>query len=410
MLGGGVIGLFSAYMLRREGLQVALIAGGEPRRAASWGNAGFVCPGYGSPTAEAESLLQLIRWKLGRESPIKLSTLFLLRESMPGGWLYRFIRRHTTILSHAKELKDMARDSLALFEQVVKEERLDVGYYQRGVMEVFQDKKKLDMELEEARENAKLLGTRIRELSGEECIEEEPLLSRNVRGGILFEEDAWANPAKVVMEMRRIVREKGVAVIEGEAASLEHSNGRVVSAKIGREHVKSENFIVACGAHSPALLASLVIKLPIASGYGYAIKLAPTNKRIKRPLVLGDYHITATQTEEGNLRSTGFFELAYMDIKPRESRFEYLRRNAAKYIAQFGELEVVEKWYGARPCSPDAIPLVGRLKGFENLYVAAGHCRLGLTLAAVTGSVIADLVAGRENRYAELLSPSRLGL
>lgn len=411
VVGGGVVGLFISYFLRQNKHNVVLLAGGDVTKAASWGNAGYISPGFGSPISSAEKLRQLIKLTFSKDSPIKVTAKFLLREILPGGWLPSFLRKSSQASSpeFAKVIRTMALESLELFEQVVLREGLEVEFKKPGLFEVYINEAKL-MERIKHLEEAKKLLVKFRVLSSSECREEEPLVSKEVKGGIIFDEDAWANPSKVVLEMRRILKKKDVQTLESHAKSFERVGRIIKSVTIEGKVLTAETFVIACGAWTPSLLSGLGVSAPIAAARGYAIKTRPTAKRLKRPVLCGDYRIATSQLEDGRLRASGFFELAYPDDGARHDRFDFLMNQVSKFLVPFKEVGLEEKWLGSRPCSPDGLPLVGHLAGYDNLLLATGHCRLGLTLSAITGKLIVDILEGKANKITDILSPSRLGL
>ena len=412
VVGGGIIGLITAYFLRKEGAGVLVIAGEDITRGASWNNAGYIAPGYGSPIPSAESIKQLIKWKLSTDTPIKLSTKFILRELLPNGWLINYLKksRFLNSMEFAKIIRRMSKESACMLDRIITDERLDVEMRKGGVMDVYLSRENLEEHLASL-EESKELAIQYSYLDKDNCLSHEPLLSKNISGGILFEEDYWINPSKMLLELTRVLKERyNTTIIHKDISSIGIEDDRISYVDAGRERYRADYYILACGAYTKDIMAKIGLTIPLAAGFGYAIKTRPSSKRMKKAVVCGDYRIATSQTLDGNLRATGFFELAHLGFKPREERYRYLREKASKYIPLFSEVDIVEKWMGPRPCIPDGLPAVGRIRKYENLLISVGHCRLGLTLSAITAKMIDDLINDRDNEFLDLVSPSRIGL
>ncbi|MCS7137316.1 MAG: FAD-dependent oxidoreductase, partial [Candidatus Caldarchaeum sp.] len=128
VVGGGIVGLLTTFMLRHRGVDVVLVAGKDLTKAASWGNAGYLAAGFGSPIPSAESISQILKWMISGESPVKVSASFFFREILPGGWLAEYLResRKTTSLEYALKMRESCFEGVRLLKKIIEEYNLQV--------------------------------------------------------------------------------------------------------------------------------------------------------------------------------------------------------------------------------------------------------------------------------------------
>jgi D-amino-acid dehydrogenase len=411
VIGGGVVGLFCAYFLIREGFSVTVLTDRDPRKAASYGNAGYLAAGFGPSHAPPRSLFTLLKWALSPSSHIRASWPFLVAELRPGGWLSAFLRQRRLYAGreYLSLLRRLCVEGVKLFEQVVTREGLAVDYRRAGLLEVFREKVALERAVHEARSLAEL-GASIRELSEQECLNLEASLKGPLAGGLLYEEDAWANPAKCLLSMRLLVTKLGADMLHEEVRGLRASGTSVEALRTTGGEIRARSIIIAAGASSSKLLSQLGLRNVIAPARGYGIITSSVDTSLSRPVMCGDVRVATSQLPDGRMKATGYFELVRgMGSFPR-NRFERLQRAASSYLKPFEGAEIEERWVGYRPCTPDGLPLVGRSSRLSNLYLATGHCRLGLTLAAITGRLMAKAVKGEHDELMEPLLPQRYGI
>jgi len=402
IIGGGIVGLLTAYILNKNDYNVTLISNSNLKKAASWGNAGLITPSFGSPIPNIFGFFRLVKIILGLEKVIKLRYSFLLRRFPE---LLKLIKFKEKLLDSLTTIRNMALESAKLIEKIITEEKLDVDFKKIGILEVYIDKGKFE---EDVKEMEKYLG-KVKIRSDYECREEEPLLTKNICGGIFYEEDSWLDPAKLMISLRNLIIKRGVRIIYEDVKGFQYHKDKVISAKLNREEILADNFIVACGAYTPDLLASINLKIPLFAGRGYTIFTHPTLKRMRKPIIGGEYRIAISQLNQGNFKVSGVFELANPEDKEDKSLYSFLKEKSSIYIESISELMVEEFWMGSRPCTLDGLPLVG-YTSYNNLIIATGHCRLGLTLAAITGKIIGELLEGKESEFSNFLSPQRFKL
>ncbi|MCS6769332.1 MAG: FAD-binding oxidoreductase [Candidatus Caldarchaeum sp.] len=392
IVGGGIVGLLTSLMLRRRGFDVALVAGKDLTKAASWGNAGYLAAGFGSPIPSAESISQILKWMISGESPVKVSASFFFREILPGGWLAEYLResRKTTSLEYALKMRESCFEGVRLLKKIIEEYNLQVDLRADGVLEVYLSRRNLEKHLKLLEQNRELK-VDFRFLDREECLNDDPLLSPSIVGGILFKDDLSLTPSKLMQSLRLLLSQRlNVPLIDEEVVKMNVDNRVVSSVSLSNgSSIAGRQYVVCAGVHTKRLLSTIGIEIPLAPAYGYMVMTEPVSERLRHATAGGEFRVAMSQTGEGNLRATGFFELSTAQHLPHDRRCSFLRQKATEYIPAFSKVSIVETWHGARPCTPTGLPVVGWTK-YNNLVVAAGHCRLGVTTAAATAKLVSE--------------------
>jgi len=296
-----------------------------------------------------------------------------------------------------RALAPLGRATLELFDRLVTEEELTCGYRHAGYYQVCRTARGL----REAEEEAAIMrryGYRPELLSGEALREREPALREGTLGGTFYPEAATCFPDRFVTEMAERARRDGARLETGRpVARLLTRGDRVTGVRLegeGEEVVDADAVILATGAYAPALLRPLGFDLPVQAGKGYHRDLAggPGGAPpLRTACVLSETSVFCTPMD-GCVRFAGTMEFSGLNHELRRARLEQLTTAARHYLDGVGEADPLSEWCGLRPCTPDGLPIVGPCPGFGGLFVATGHAMLGLTLAPVTGKLVAEYV------------------
>ena len=195
--------------------------------------------------------------------------------------------------------------------------------------------------------------------------------------------------------MARLVRQLGGIIEEGcEVLSLQAQGDSIEYVETSKGLRQAKQILVALASWSPALVKNVGIALPIQPGKGYSITYTLPAILPKTPLVLTERSVCVTTWNDGyRLGST--MEFSGFDDKLNAKRLAALERGAHEYLHEpFGE-EVKERWYGWRPMTYDDLPIIGASPRHRNLFLATGHGMLGMSMSAITGQLIAELLTGR---------------
>ncbi len=386
VVGGGAIGVCCALELARRGADVTLLERGEELASgASSGNAGLLCPSHSAPIANPASLRNGLRWMMSPDSPF-----FLRPRPSVASWLARFVKASTA--SRAAEGMRIIRElSLAGLElhAGLAHEGLNTGFERRGILNVYET----EAAFAQARAHANATGLPSQVLDREETRTLEPAVGERVAGGVYFPDEAHCDPLSFVYAAGRAAKEAGAAIeTDVEVRSLRRANGGIaLDTRNGT--LQARTVVLAAGAWTSPLAAQLGVCLPQEGGKGYHLDLDPTAADPKIPISLDEAHVIATPLP-GRLRLSGTLELAGLDTSISRTRVEAIRRAAARVLAIDDDRTELEVWAGLRPCTPDGLPVIGRPTGVEPLVLATGHARKGLSLAPITGRLVAELYAG----------------
>jgi len=390
VLGAGIVGTTIALHLAKRGLAVALVDRRGPGEETSYGNTGIIEGNTVFPAAFPRSLAALARVALKRAPEANYHLSFLPKVAP---WLLAF-----RAWSQPDKLVETARAMRPLFGRAVAEHETLMGeagaahlMRKTGWLKLFRSDESFAATARE-RALAQEFGVSIRPLDVDGARALEPSLNPVFRHA-LFNEGATSisDPLSLTRAYAARLTALGGVILNGDARTLhrEAARWRVDTAE---GPVDATDAVVALGAWSPDLLGPLGIRLPMAVKRGYHLHFRPQgNAALARPILDADNGYCITPMQQGIRLTTGA-EFADRDAPPTPVQFERLMP-AAKGLFPLGEVVEQKPWMGNRPCFADSRPVIGAAPGQANLWLAIGHAHWGLTLAAITGRLIADLIS-----------------
>lgn len=397
VLGGGVIGVTSAWYLARRGAQVTLIDRQlAPALETSHANAGQVSPGYSTPWAAPGVPLKALRWLFARHAPLSIrpdGSLYQLR------WLAAMLlncssARYAINKERMLRLAEYSRDCL-------RELRAEIGiqYEQRagGTLQLFRTR----AQFEAAQRDIEVLertGVPYELLASQQLETVEPALAavrHKLTGGLRLPNDETGDCFLFTQRLAEEARKLGVNFIfDRKIESLEERAGRIVGVRTATEMLTADAYVVACGSYSRGLLAPLGLDLPVYPVKGYSLTIPIANENVAPVSTVLDetYKIAITRFDD-RIRVGGMAELVGFDLRKPKARRETLEMVTNDLFPGSGTLEQAQFWTGLRPMTPDSTPIVGATE-YRNLFINTGHGTLGWTMACGSGQLIADLVTG----------------
>lgn len=393
IVGGGVIGLCAAYYALKRGFPVTVIERGEiGADNCSMGNAGMIVPSHFIPLAAPGMLAKGLRWMMNPESPFFVRPRLDL-DLMRWGWLFYRNSTPRHVAESRKLLRDLNLESRRLFGELAAEE--DFGLVQDGLLMLCKTSKGLDEEAEVA-EAAHQIGLKAKVLDAAATARQDPAVTMDVAGAVYFPQDCHLDPARFVASMRRRVMELG-GLIEYSVGidTIEVRNGRVSALVGGGKRFEGGKFVIAGGSWSAKLLETVGLKLPLQAGKGYSLTLPAPPELPRLCSIFAEAKVAITPMG-GSLRFGGTMEVGGLDLSIHPARVHGIVKSVPYYFPKFSESDFsnVKPWAGLRPVSPDGIPYLGRAANLPNLIAATGHAMMGLSLAPVSGRLVADLLAG----------------
>jgi len=319
-------------------------------------------------------------------------------------WLLRFVYASTysRMRKSLPVLRDLLFASRALYEELANEAGFDFGFEGKGSLLVCLTKEALDRERHEIRllEEFKIP---VSIVNREEALEIEPALLPNIVGGVFYPRDGRIDPHRFVVGLAEKAQGLGVQLLtKTEAIGFESASGRITAVHTTRGDFHLDQIILAVGSWSPAIARALNLRIPIQAAKGYSLTLENPPVTPKLPLLLSEAGVVVNPLGHA-LRIAGTLELAGMDFSFNSRRIRAIQRSCADYLPGLAEAKVIEIWRGLRPCTPDGLPIISRVKKYENLIVAAGHAMLGMSLGPITGKLVSQLA--QEERTDMDISP-----
>ncbi len=396
IVGGGVIGVACAYFLNLAGFRVTVIDRGEIGAECSKGNCGLVCPSHVLPLAEPGAI------GAAAASMLKPGGPFHVKPRMDMAlwkWMASFAKRcnQSDMLASARAIQPLLTSSLALYEQLVAEERLACEFHKQGLLFVYRSRQNLDSYDQTNQLLAEKFDEPAKKLTGQQLADFEPALVDGLAGAWYFEHDAHLRPDRLMASWRDLLCDRGVRFIEHrELDRFDVHSGKVSVATASGEQFGADLFVVATGARTPQLESVLKRRVPIEPGKGYSITVDRPSNCPTYPMIFPERRVAVTPMDSG-LRLGSIMEFAGFDETIRPERLRLLTAATQEYLRDIQLDESwPEKWFGWRPMTYDSTPVIGRCPGFDNVYLATGHNMLGLSMAPATGKLLAELVAGQE--------------
>ena len=392
IIGGGIIGLSSAYYLNKSGHKVTIIDQGDLKEGCSFGNAGMIVPSHFIPLATPGMISKGIRWMFGSTSP------FYVRPRLSGDlikWGYQFYKHSTKehVERSIPALKEISLLSKAMYQQLAKELPFDFGYAERGLMMLYQNVETEKEETETAH-LANKIGIEAHVLSPKEVQQLEPDVRVKVRGGVYFPGDAHVTPQLLVSQLISYLKEKGVEFkTNTQVTDFVIESNSIKAIKTDKGDMSFDEVIIATGSWSGLLSLKLNLSIPMQAGKGYSFTLQEVEKNVRIPSIFLEARVAITPM--GNtLRFGGTMEITGIDHAINMNRVKGIVNSIPKYYPEMN-VAVPEKekvWHGLRPCSPDGLPYIGRSKSLRNLVFATGHSMMGLSLGPGTGKLVSELI------------------
>ena len=399
VIGGGLIGVTTAWYLAERGVKVVVL---ERREATaletSYANGGLITSSQSDPWNGPGTFSHLLAW-LGRED----SPLLLRPRALPGMWpwgLKFLLASRAAPWWRATE----ANLRLGLYSATcltALREKLDLRYdsLSAGTLKVFRDPAALDRSVVLA-DSLAAAGLLHSALSPREAVQLEPLLepvAPELAGAIHYPLDQSGDAHACTRALERHARKAGVRFLFGTGVEgIDVRGDRIVGVRTSGGPVSADDYVIAAGNASPGLLAPLQLKLPMYPVKGYSLTLALPDacRTLRLPLVDFEHKMVLTPLGR-RLRIAGTAEFNGVDTTLNPRRGASILRRALALVPEFATETAAEHWAGLRPMTADGPPILGATP-YANLYLNTGHGPLGWTLAAGSARLVADLIIGRK--------------
>jgi D-amino-acid dehydrogenase len=397
IIGGGIIGLSSAYYLQQQGWQVTVLDKGDFSDNCSYGNCGYICPSHFIPLATPGVVKQGLKWMWNSKSPFYVQPKldFNLID-----WGMKFMRIATP--KHVNEaaipLRDIAMLSQKEYVSWLQQTGFNFAYEHKGLLEIFQTDAG-EAHAHHTIEKAHKIGlTDTALLSREQLQALEPHTPLNARGAILFNCDAHCYPNKLMQNLLQYLPAAGVQLKPNEeVVQIEKKGNRINKVITASSAYEADAVVLATGSWSRQVAALMDVKVAMMPGRGYSYTLENSPYKVNYPAVLIEGRAAITPMDGNKIRFGGTMEITSHKTPPRSNRVQGILDAVKRYYPEFDiPMPTMDKiWYGYRPVSADGLPYIGRSKKIDNLVVATGHSMLGLSLGAGTGKLVSEILQGK---------------
>jgi D-amino-acid dehydrogenase len=393
IVGGGIIGLATAYYLNLEGHDVSVIDQDKIKSGASLINSGYLTPSHIIPLAAPGMISKGFRWMFNNSSPFYIKPRFNLDLV---NWGMKFIKSCTSehVQKSMKSILDINLLSKKLFIEMQQSNTFDFHLESKGLLMAY---KTSVAEREEAKAAswAKDLGIIVKQLSKEEILKIQPKVPMEVAGAFMYESDAHTTPELFMNNLKNHLMSRGVKFfLDTVVTSFQKKEKKIEALNTNKGIFKADEFVIATGAWTEGILKELGIKLSIQAGKGYSFDVQHITG-LSIPAILSEAKVAVTPMS-GYTRFGGTMEISGINSKINSRRVLSIVNAAKEYYPgiEIPLTSVDKARSGLRPLSTDGLPFIGRHSSFKNLVLASGHAMMGWSLGPATGKLITELVSG----------------
>lgn len=389
VIGAGIQGICISLCLIKKGFKVTLIDRDDPGKdSASYGNAGHFSPYASVPTNRPDVLVDVPSMLLSSTGPLALKWNYVLK-IFP--WFLKFIKNcsRKNMMHTAKYMHQILDLALPAYDELFEEIDISGLVENKGIIYFWTNKDLKSRELEINIRNE--LGIKQQLLTPHEIHDLEPHIKQIYHGGVLYPDARHTrNPKKILLKLFDFFLKEGGHFEKQNVQTISFTSDNKPIIKTHLNFYTFDKLVVACGAFSKKLTDQVNEKIPLDTERGYHVHFKGHDHLLSRPVIFLNRGFGITPMEQG-LRVVGTVEFGGLDNPPSKKRIQNLV-NSAKYLfPELGKHE--DEWLGFRPTLPDFLPVIGPSKNHKNLFYSFGHHHLGWTLGAISGKIIAGLIA-----------------
>jgi len=394
VIGGGIIGLASAYYLTKEGKRVRLLEQNTIGAGASYGNCGLIFTSHLVPLCAPGTIRHEMKRLFRRNSPLYIKLAADLRQFI---WFLNFARKCTAAhMAHAVQARaKLLQNSKTLFQRLFKVESIDCDWEEKGVLLVFKTKSEMQ-KYELTNRRLKPFGLDAVCLTGDALFRIEPALREDLYGAWFHKSDSHLRPDILLPAWRQVLQKMGTVIEENcRVETLVAEERRIRKAQTTNGDYTADEFVLAAGAWTPQLTRRLKLNIPVQAGKGYSLTMARPPLCPEIPCYFYEKSVVATPWKSG-FRLGGTMEFSGFNSNIDARRIQNLTSAARQYLKEPMGKPIIEEWVGMRPMVYDDLPIIDRAPDQHNLVVATGHGMSGISMATSTGKLVAEIITGRK--------------
>jgi D-amino-acid dehydrogenase len=410
IIGGGIIGLCSAYYLQQKGCAVTVIDRGDLTDNCSFGNLGYVSPSHFVPLAAPGIVRQGIKWMFNSASPFYIKPRWSW-DLVQWAWYFNRSANQRLMEQNMPHMNNLLQLSRRLIVDMNAALGNNVQLTEKGCWMLYKKATTGDHEKHLA-EVANSYGLKTRICSPQEVQALETQTQVDALGGVLYYDDAYVEPTRLMEVLIAFLKEKGVQFQTNTTIRKIESNGTTARQLITDKGViPFDALVIANGSRIPEIAALLGRKILLQPGKGYSFLYDNLAQNLQYPSILVDHRV-ATSPYGTRLRIGGTMEISGHHDQKLPKRIEAIYRAFQLYYPdmKITPPDVQSAWYGYRPLTPDGVPYIGPWSHCQNVFIAGGHAMLGVSAAPGTGLLISEMITkNRVSIATEAFRPDRFG-
>jgi len=393
IVGAGIVGLAAAHALLDRGHQVTLVDPANNQSRPTDGNAGWIAHTDIMPLASPKVWRNLPRWLLDPLGPLTIRPAYLPL-LMP--WLVRFLLASSParIKTSIAAIRSINAEALPSWKDLLASLGLKDHLREKGILSVWKSHDAF-RSAEDIVARQRDFGITVDVLDPKEIAELEPAL-RNVEAAAFYPEACHvSDPAALASDLMRLALERGASHVAGRALGVEVKDDAVHVYTDGAvREVAADRVVIAAGIWSRSLAKALGDRIPLDTERGYNATYPSGSFGLNRPIMFEGEGFVTTPLDTGD-RVGGAVEFAGTDAAPNHERTSAMIARLKRFLPHVDTEQPARRWMGFRPSIPDSLPVIGRARKDSRIVYAFGHGHYGLTQAAVTSRLVAELIEGR---------------
>jgi D-amino-acid dehydrogenase len=392
IVGAGVIGLHAAYYLQKAGFTVTVLEQTNGSDACSYGNMGYVSPSHFIPLATPGIIKQGLKWMMSSNSPFYIKPR-LNMDLFKWGMHFWKSANANNVEKNAPHLNNLLQLSKSLTVDLKNELPSAFELFEKGVWMLYKNESTKKHEIELAKQaNNYGLKTIVCDKAAVQSYEKNTEV--NVLGGVLYTDDCHVNPTQLMNVLKTHLIAQGVQIINNAfVTSFDMVNNQVSSIAFNNQKINIDAVVIANGSWMQQTAKLLHANIPLQPGKGYSMQYNDVVNNILYPSILVDDRVATTPINNW-LRIGGTMELSGHSTSKLPNRYLSIYKAFKNYYPalKIDEPTNDDIWYGYRPVSPDGMPYIGKHNNYSNVVFAGGHAMLGISAAAGTGKLVAQLL------------------
>jgi len=394
IIGAGIVGLATAHALLDEGHQVTIVDPGHQPGRPSDGNAGWIAHTDIMPLASPKIWRHLPGWLMDPLGPLAIRPSYALAIAP---WLLRFLAaaRPDRIERSIGAIRALNEQALPAWQRRLDALNLSGHVRERGVLSVWSNAAAFKAAAPMAARQRQF-GIAVESLDRKELLSLEPALGERAIAGMFYPTGRHvSDPKALVADLASKAIERGVETVRARATAIAPKGDVIEIALADGGRLTADRVVLAAGAWSKPLAASLGDAIPLDTERGYNLTLPPGTLGLSRPIAYEGEGFVTTPLDIGD-RIGGAVEFGGLDAAPNYARVDAILGRLRRYLPHLPEtLPDGPRWMGFRPSIPDSLPVIGPARRTDRVTYAFGHAHHGLTQAAATAELVAGLIAGR---------------